>query len=78
MRISLKDQSVIVIGASSGIGRSASVLFAREGAKVLASARREERLLELQKELAGEGHAIEIFPASATEPPEMAALAQRP
>lgn len=77
MRVSLKDQSVIVIGASSGIGRSAAVLFAREGAKVLASARREERLLELQKEMAGEGHAIEIFPASVTEPPEMAALAQR-
>jgi NADP-dependent 3-hydroxy acid dehydrogenase YdfG len=77
MRVSLKDQSVVVIGASSGIGRSTAILFAREGAKVMASARREDRLLELQKELAAEGHAIEIYPATVTEPPEMAELAKR-
>ena len=77
MHISLKDQSVIVIGASSGIGRSAAILFARQGAKVLASARREERLLELQKELAGEGRRIEIFAATVTEPTEMEVLAKK-
>jgi NADP-dependent 3-hydroxy acid dehydrogenase YdfG len=76
MRIPLKDQSVLVIGASSGIGRSAAILFAREGAKVMASARRRERLEGVQKELASEGRAIEIFPADAGEPAEMEALAK--
>ena len=75
MRVSLKDQSVIVIGASSGIGRSTAILFAREGAKVMASARRQDRLLALQKEIAGQGHAIEICPATVADPAEMQALA---
>lgn len=76
MRTPLKDQSVLVIGASSGIGRAAAVLFAREGAKVMASARREDRLKQLQKELAAEGRAIEISAANAIEPDEMVALAK--
>ena len=65
MPVSLKDQSVLVVGASSGIGRDTAVLFAREGARVMAAARRLERLTELQKQLAGEGHPIEIATADA-------------
>jgi NADP-dependent 3-hydroxy acid dehydrogenase YdfG len=65
MPVSLKDQSVLVVGASSGIGRETAVLFAREGAKVMAAARRQDRLAQLQKQLAGEGHPIEIETADA-------------
>jgi NADP-dependent 3-hydroxy acid dehydrogenase YdfG len=43
------------------------VLFAREGARVMAAARREHRLRELQLSLAGEGHAIEIASADASQ-----------
>ena len=57
---SLKDQIVLVVGASSGIGRATAVLFAREGARVTAVARREDRLQELQKELAAEGFPIQV------------------
>ena len=48
MSVSMKDQVVLVVGASSGIGRESAVLFARDGARVFASARRENRLRELQ------------------------------
>src|SRR5688572_14564292 len=77
MPVSLKDQVVLVVGASSGIGRETAVLFARERARVMASARREERLRELQQQLKQEGHAIEIFPADASKPAEMKALTEQ-
>jgi serine 3-dehydrogenase len=75
MPVSLKDQAVLVIGASSGIGRETAVLFAREGARVTASARREDRLLDLQKQLASEGFPIAIHAADASEASEMQRLA---
>jgi NADP-dependent 3-hydroxy acid dehydrogenase YdfG len=77
MPVSLKDQSVLVVGASSGIGRDTAVLFAREGAKVMAAARRQERLAELQKQLADEGHPIEIATADAGVASQMQDLAQQ-
>ena len=43
----------MVTGASSGMGRAISLLFASEGATVIAVARRKERLDELVKEASG-------------------------
>src|SRR5258708_13521499 len=77
MPVSLKDQVVLVLGASSGIGRETAVLFAREGARVVASARRGDRLRSLQEQLAKEGHAIDIAPADASAAGEMEQLAER-
>jgi len=72
---SLKDQVVVVVGASSGVGRAAAVMMAREGAKVMASARRKDRLEQWKREMAAEGHAVETFVADATDPAQMDALA---
>jgi serine 3-dehydrogenase len=44
MSVSLKNQTVLVVGASSGIGRESALLFVREGANVMAAARRQDRL----------------------------------
>jgi len=71
----LKDSVVLVVGASSGMGREIALQFAREGARVMASARRAERLLELKDQLAEEGRAIEVHPADATDPDAMGRLA---
>jgi short-subunit dehydrogenase len=76
MPVSLVDRSVVIVGASSGMGRAAAVLFAREGAKVIASARRESRLAELQDQMAGEGFPLAIYPADAANPDAMRGLAQ--
>jgi NAD(P)-dependent dehydrogenase (short-subunit alcohol dehydrogenase family) len=53
----LKDKVLIVTGASSGIGWATALLLAAEGARVVASARREARgqaLLALIRERGGE------------------------
>lgn len=46
----LKDKVVLLTGASSGMGREMALLFSEEGAKVVAVARRMDRLEELAKE----------------------------
>lgn len=70
----LTNRRVLVAGASSGIGRATAVMFAREGAQVMASARREDRLRELREELTKEGREIAIHPADAGSRKELEEL----
>lgn len=49
-----KDKNVWLIGASSGIGKACALWFAKEGAHLILSARRQESLLQLQNELTQE------------------------
>jgi NADP-dependent 3-hydroxy acid dehydrogenase YdfG len=76
MPVSLRDKVVLVVGASSGIGRAAAYLFASEGARVMAAARRENRLAELRDELQSEGHPIEIHACDVSKAADMEQLAQ--
>ena len=52
---SLSGKTVLVTGASSGIGRATAVAFAREGCRVLVCARRQERLGDVLKDLTAAG-----------------------
>lgn len=53
---SLEGKTILVTGASSGIGQGCAVMAAQMGAKVIVSGRNEERLQETLKQLQGEGH----------------------
>jgi 3-hydroxy acid dehydrogenase/malonic semialdehyde reductase len=59
---SLKEKIVLVTGASSGIGRSTAIAFAREGSRLLVCARNLEPLDELRQTLASAGAAaVHVF-----------------
>ena len=53
---SLEGKTIIVTGASSGIGRQCAIDSSRQGAKVVAIARNQERLDETISMLEGDGH----------------------
>lgn len=55
---SLEGKTVVVTGASSGIGKSIAILCSKVGAKVIITARREERLKETISEMQGENEYI--------------------
>jgi NADP-dependent 3-hydroxy acid dehydrogenase YdfG len=76
MPVSLRDKVVVVVGASSGIGRAVAGLFAGEGARVVAAARRENRLIELRDELERAGHSIVIHACDAAKASDMDQLAK--
>ena len=54
MDLGIRGRKAIVNGGSAGMGRSAALCLAREGAEVYVSARREERLVEACREIAEE------------------------
>ncbi len=72
-----RDRSVIITGASSGIGRDIALTFARMGAKVALLARRKAMLEELAEEIrAGGGEALPIA-ADVTRRAEVRAAVER-
>ena len=53
---SLAEKTILVTGASSGIGRATAIECSKMGAKLIITARNEERLKETLTLLEGEGH----------------------
>ncbi len=64
---SLEGKTVLVTGASSGIGRGIAVTCAQMGAKLILNGRNEERLNETISMLTGEGHQILVADLSQQE-----------
>ena len=54
----LKDKTVLVTGASSGIGRGIAIACSRMGANVIVTGRNKDRLRETYERLEGEEHRI--------------------
>lgn len=63
----LQDGVVIVTGASSGIGRALAMAFARRGARVILTARREDLLEDVQREIEPYAAATHIIAADLTD-----------
>jgi len=71
MAISLRDKVVLITGASSGFGRDAAHLFAAEGAKVILTARRLDRLQALAQEIQNNGGEALAVPVDVTQRAEI-------
>lgn len=63
----MQGKSVVVTGASSGMGDAIVRRFVAEGAQVVAVARRKERLEALQAALANEPGSVEIYPGDVSD-----------
>ncbi len=72
-----KGKRAWVTGASSGIGQAVARALASEGAEVVISARREERLNDLAQELQEKGAKIHIESVDVSDRAAMEAVAER-
>ena len=72
----ITGKSVIVTGASKGIGKGIAGVFARAGAKVLIVARTEADALACADEINGAGGAASAFSADVTKLADMEAMAK--
>ena len=67
MDLQLKDKSVLVFAAGSGIGRGVALEFAKENAKVMILGRTEEKLRDTQQYILHEsGNKVEFVTADLT------------
>ena len=73
----MSTQVVLITGALTGIGRAAAVAFAKKGAKVVVSGRRDEIGHELVKELRGYGAEAEFINADVRKESAISALVDK-
>jgi short-subunit dehydrogenase len=52
---SIRDKTVVITGASSGIGKACAIAFANEGAKIMLAARDEDRLMTVVNQIKKNG-----------------------
>jgi len=73
----INQQVVAVVGASSGIGREAALQFAKQGAKLVVSARNESKLASLVDEIHGLGAEATAVVADVSVFEQVKAIADR-
>jgi uncharacterized protein len=72
--VELRDKTVLITGASSGIGAATARAMSRRGAQVLLVARSKDKLEALVREL---GESANAYPCDAGDPRAVAVMAKR-
>ncbi len=65
--IDLSERTILIIGASQGIGRQTAITLSEVGARCILLARNEEKLQETLESLEGKGHAVKVLDVSDLE-----------
>ncbi len=73
----IREQVVVITGASSGIGREVALRFAQEGATVALTARGQEALQEVQDEITRMGGRAISIPADVADSGQVQQVAER-
>ena len=76
MANTLQGKVVLITGASSGFGEEAARLFAKEGCKVVLTARRLERLQQLAAEIQSQGGEAIAIPVDVNQKAEIDVMVQ--
>jgi len=71
---SLYGKTILITGASGGIGRATAQLLAKQGARLVLSGRREEALRTLAEQIEAIGTVCTTFPADLTDADRVAQL----
>lgn len=64
----LQDKTILITGASSGIGAAAVKLFAEAGANLVITARRADRLEEVRRSVGADADRVLIVPGDVNDP----------
>jgi len=73
----IKDKVVIITGASSGIGEATALKMAKEGAKVVLTARSKDKLKELAKKIKAEKGTALVVTADVTKSKEFKKVVEK-
>ncbi|OUJ16757.1 SDR family oxidoreductase [Acetobacter sp. DsW_063] len=73
----IENKVVVITGASSGIGEASARLLARQGAKVVLGARREDRLKAIAESIEAEGGSAAFVAMDVTRPTDNDAIIRR-
>lgn len=73
----LEGKTAIITGGNSGVGEAAAILFAREGANVIITARREEQLMAVAEKIKAEGGSVLAIRGDISNPQDGVMLVEK-